>query len=101
MRTTPHRKRTMISSLLAAALAVGTAAVSVSPALAVTPTTLNAPPDAGHSIDVFTSRDFVTGLGYADGSLVDVEVWRNGVLAGFSNDIAPVDLAGTAGFDGL
>lgn len=103
MNRTPRRRITpLIASLLAAALAVGTAAVSSTTALAVTPTTLNEPPIDGHSVDVFTNRDFVSGLGYAQGSLVDVEVWRNGVLAGFANDIAPADDPGTPGvFDGL
>ena len=103
MQRTTHRRITpLIGSLLAAALAVGTAAVSSSTALAVTPTTLNAPPAAGYSVDVFTNRDFVSGLGFAEGSLVDVEVWRNGVLAGYSNDIAPADNPGTPGvFDGI
>ncbi|MEY4340020.1 MAG: hypothetical protein RLZ14_1870, partial [Actinomycetota bacterium] len=103
MNRTPRRRITpLIASLLAAALAVGTAAVSSSTALAVTPTVINEPPIDGRSVDVFTNRDFVSGLGYAQGSLVDVEVWRNGVLAGFANDLAPADDPGTPGvFDGL
>ena len=103
MHRSPHRKITpLIASLLAAALAVGTAAVSPSIAHAVTPTVVNEPPIDGRSVDVFTNRDFVSGLGYAQDSLVDVEVWRDGVLAGFANDIAPADDPGTPGvFDGL
>lgn len=101
MRTTPRHSARLLGSLLAAALAVGTAAVSVTPAHAVTPTALNAPPAAGYAVDVFTSRDFVSGLGFAQGSLVDVEVWRGGVLAGFSNDVVPADDPGTPQFDGI
>lgn len=92
----------LVSAVLAAVLAIGAAVTAPSTAHAVTPTAINEPPANGRSVDVFTNRDFVSGLGYAQGSLVDVEVWRNGVLAGFSNDIAPVDDPGTPGvFDGL
>lgn len=102
MRSRTSHTTPLISSLLVAALALGAAVVSTPTAHAVTPTVINEPPVDGHQVNVFTNRDFASGLGFAQGSLVDVEVWRNGVLAGFSNDITPADDPGTPGvFDGI
>lgn len=88
----------LLTSVAAASMAVGAMPTRVG---AVVPDVINDPPSAGHTVTVFPARDFVHGDGFTQGSLVDVEVWRNGVLAGFVNDVTPADLGDTPAFDGI
>ena len=96
----PHRRPMAV--LLAATLAVGSAVVGLGgTASAVVPDVLNDPPVAPYVVTTFPARDFVSATGFAEGSTVDVEVWRDGTLAGWSNDLVPSDVPATPGFDGL
>lgn len=97
-----QRTRRTVSVLLASGMAISGLALGVAqPAAAVVPDIINEPPVAPVILTAFPSRDFVSGEGFGVDSLVDVEVWRNGVLAGFANDIQPTDVPATPGFDGF
>jgi hypothetical protein len=60
----------------------------------------NDPPLAGHGIDVFPARDFVSASGYAAGSYV-VSVLRDGKLVAKSAPTPAEDDPATNGFDGI
>lgn len=97
-----QRTRRTVSVLLASGMAISGLALGVAqPAAAVVPDIINEPPVAPVILTAFPSRDFVSGEGFGVDSLVDVEIWRNGVLAGFANDIQPTDVPATPGFDGF
>ena len=102
MTKPPTTTRRPLAVLLAAALAVGSAVVGLGgTASAVVPDVINDPPVAPFIVTAFPSRDFVSATGFGETSTVDVEVWRDGVLAGWSNDLVPADVPATPGFDGL
>jgi hypothetical protein len=102
MTKPPTTTRRPLAVLLAATLAVGSAVVGLGgTASAVVPDVINDPPVAPYIITAFPSRDFVSATGFGETSTVDVEVWRNGVLAGWVNDLVPTDVPATPGFDGL
>ena len=103
MPSVHHIHRRAIAALLATSVAVASVGMGLmsGSASAVVPDVINDPPSAGHTVTVFPARDFVHADGFTQGSLVDVEVWRNGVLAGFVNDVTPADLGDTPTFDGV
>ena len=69
---------------------------------AVTPTSVNEPPVNGHSMIVFTQRDFVSISGYAQDELVTVElIHPNGTTFTAGSGLIPQDDPRTTGFDGL
>jgi hypothetical protein len=82
---------------IAAAAAVGALAAPATASAAI-----NSPPQNGHSIIAFPSRDFVSATGYAHNDLATVEVFRAGVLIGRAADVVPRDDPKTKGvFDGI
>ena len=102
MRTPLTNPRRTVASFLAAALALSGVALGIGgSASAVLPDVVNDPPAAGFLITTFPARDFISASGFGATSTVDVEVWRNGVLAGFVNGLVPEDVPATPQFDGV
>ena len=102
MRTPLTTSRRAVASLLATALVVSGVALGFGgSASAVLPPVVNDPPAAGYLITTFSSRDFISASGFADGTTVDVQVWRNGTQVGTANGLVPQDDPATPQFDGI
>ena len=90
---TYRRRRTAAIGLVATMLGGGFYLPSFSGSVSAAPV-INEPPVTG-TIASFPARDFISAADWSLYPFVDVDVLRNGVVVGFSHDVAPLSPTGT------